>query len=68
MREGPHGFTVGAGGCRMLFILVPGGMEAVLRETSEPAASRTIPPPSDEHPDIDRLKTIVAAHGYEILI
>src|SRR5512132_537272 len=43
----PHRFTVGDRGCRMLFILVPGGIEDVIRATSEPAASRTLPPPSE---------------------
>jgi quercetin dioxygenase-like cupin family protein len=67
-REIPHRFTVGAEGCRMLFILVPGGIEDVIRATSEPARSRTLPPPPEEEPDIEQLKAIVAAHGYELLI
>jgi hypothetical protein len=55
----------------MLFILVPGGLEDVIRKTSEPARSRTLPPPAEEEPDaaeIDRLKAIVAEHGYELLL
>jgi quercetin dioxygenase-like cupin family protein len=67
-RHIPHRFTVGDAGCRMLFILVPGGIEDVIRATSEPAASRTLPPPPEEEPDIDRLKEIVASHGYELLV
>jgi quercetin dioxygenase-like cupin family protein len=67
-RDIPHRFTVGDAGCRMLFILVPGGIEDVIRATSEPAASRTLPPPPEEEPDIDRLKEIVAKHGYELLV
>jgi quercetin dioxygenase-like cupin family protein len=67
-RHIPHRFTVGDAGCRMLFILVPGGIEDVIRATSEPATSRTLPPPPEEEPDIDRLKEIVAAHGYELLV
>lgn len=67
-RHIPHRFTVGDAGCRMLFILVPGGIEDVIRATSEPAASRTLPPPSEEEPDMDGLKKIVAAHGYELLV
>ncbi|MBA2357299.1 MAG: quercetin 2,3-dioxygenase, partial [Actinobacteria bacterium] len=42
-RDIPHRFTVGEEGCRMLFILVPGGIEDVVRATSEPAPSRTLP-------------------------
>jgi quercetin dioxygenase-like cupin family protein len=67
-RHIPHRFTVGDAGCRMLFILVPGGIEDVIRATSEPATSRTLPPPPEEEPDIDGLKQIVAAHGYELLV
>ncbi len=66
-RDIPHRYTVGEAGCRMLFILTPGGFEELLRKTSEPAPSRTLPPPPEEEPDIDRLKAIVAAHGYELL-
>jgi len=67
-RDIPHRYTVGDAGCRLLFIMVPGGLEDVLRATSEPAPSRTIPPPPEEPPDIDRLKEIVASHGYELLV
>ena len=70
-RDIPHRFTVGDSGCRMLFILVPGGLEDVVRKTSEPARSRTLPPPDEDEPDaadIDRLKKIVAEHGYELLM
>ena len=67
----PHRFTVGERGCRMLFIMVPGGMEDVIRATSEPAASRTLPPPPDEEPSaeqMERVKAIIKEHGYELLI
>ena len=70
-RDIPHRFTVGNDGCRMLFILVPGGIEDFLRKTSEPAGSRTLPPLSEKEPDaaeIDRLKKIAAEHGGELLV
>jgi quercetin dioxygenase-like cupin family protein len=67
-RDIPHRFTVGDAGSRMLFILVPGGIEDVIRATSEPATSLTLPPPPEQEPDMDRLKEIVAAHGYELLV
>ena len=70
-RDIPHRFTVGAQGCRMLFILVPGGIEDVIRATSEPAPSRTLPPPPEEEPtpeEIEGLKAIVKDHGYELLV
>jgi len=67
----PHRFTVGDQGCRMLFIMVPGGMEDLIRATSEPAASHTLPPPGEAEPtpeEIEGLKAIVKEHGYELLI
>ena len=70
-RDIPHRFTVGNGGCRMLFIMVPGGREEVLRATSEPAPSFTVPPPPEHAPDaaeIMRVKAVVAEYGYELLI
>jgi len=69
-RDIPHRFTVGERGCRMLFILVPGGIEDVIRATSEPAPSRTVPPPPEVEPtaeEIEGLKAIVKEHGYELL-
>src|SRR5437868_8846660 len=50
-RDIPHRYTVGPDGCRMLFIMTPGGFENLVREMSVPAQSRTLPPPSDEEPD-----------------
>jgi quercetin dioxygenase-like cupin family protein len=66
----PHRFTVGDQGCRMLFVLVPGGIEDVIRATSEPAQSRTLPPPPAEPTaeEVERLKAIVKEHGYELLV
>jgi quercetin dioxygenase-like cupin family protein len=69
-RDIPHRYTVGENGCRMLFIMVPGGMEEMVRATSEPAPSRTLPPPPDEEPtaeEIEGLKAVVNEHGYELL-
>jgi quercetin dioxygenase-like cupin family protein len=67
-RDAPHRYRVGDAGCRMLFIMVPGGMEEMVRATSEPAASRTLPPPPDEEPDIGAIKETVKEHGYELLV
>jgi mannose-6-phosphate isomerase-like protein (cupin superfamily) len=70
-RDIPHRYTVGDSGCRMLFIMVPGGMEEVVRATSEPAPSRTLPPPPEAEPtpeEVERLKAIVKEYGYELLV
>jgi quercetin dioxygenase-like cupin family protein len=70
-RDIPHRFTVGDQGCRMLFILVPGGIEDVIKATSQPAPSRTLPPPPVAEPtpeEIQGLKAIIKEHGYELLV
>ena len=70
-RDIPHRFTAGDQGCRMLFILVPGGIEDVIRATSEPAPRRTLPPPPDAEPtpeELERLRAIIKEHGYELLV
>ena len=63
----PHRFTVGSSGCRMLFILTPGGFEDLVVATSEPAGSRTLPPPSTPMPDFASIAQIVTEHGCELL-
>jgi len=66
-RDIPHRYTVGSAGCRMLFILTPGGFEDLVIEMSRPAARRTVPPPSTEQPDWARMAAIAKAHGNELL-
>lgn len=67
-RDIPHRYTAGPEGCRMLFICTPGGFENLVREMSQPAAARTLPPPSDEAPDFERIAAIAKANGCELLI
>ena len=66
-RDIPHRFTAGSAGCRMLFICTPGGFEELVMAMSEPAARRTLPPPSDEEPDRERIAAIARAYGNEVL-
>jgi quercetin dioxygenase-like cupin family protein len=67
-RDIPHKYTVGDEGCRMLFICTPGGnFENIVREMSVPARSRTLPPPPDEEPDMERIAAIAEANGCELL-
>jgi quercetin dioxygenase-like cupin family protein len=66
-RDVPHRYKVGPDGCRMLFICTPGGFEKLVREMSMPAAARTLPPPSDEAPDFERVAAIAKANGCELL-
>ena len=67
-RDIPHRYTVGDEGCRMLFICTPGGnFENVVLAMSEPAGARTLPPPPEGAPDMDRIAAIAEAHGCELL-
>jgi quercetin dioxygenase-like cupin family protein len=66
-RDIPHRYTVGNAGCRMLFIMTPGGFEEFVIATSEPAANRTLPPPSEQEPDFAWLAAQAWAYGGELL-
>jgi quercetin dioxygenase-like cupin family protein len=66
-RDIPHRYMVGDAGCRMLFIMTPGGFEDLVIAMSEPAGSRNLPPPSDEEPDWEQVAAIAKAHGAELL-
>jgi mannose-6-phosphate isomerase-like protein (cupin superfamily) len=66
-RDIPHKFDTGPEGCRMLFIMTPGGFEDLVREMGEPAGSRTLPPLSDEEPDMARVAQIAEKYGCELL-
>ena len=63
----PHRYTVGPDGCRMLFLMTPGGFEAIPRGMGVPAQSRTLPPASDAEPDWDNVATVAKANGCELL-
>jgi quercetin dioxygenase-like cupin family protein len=66
-RDIPHSYKVGESGCRMLFICTPGGFEDLVRAMSEPAESRTLPPPADEPPNMERIAGIAETYGCELL-
>jgi quercetin dioxygenase-like cupin family protein len=66
-RDIPHRYTVGAGGCRMLFIMTPGGFEGLVRDMSVPAQSRTLPPAVDQEPDWAHVAAVAKAYGCELL-
>lgn len=62
-RDVPHRYSVGDAGSRMLFVLSPGGFEDLVRATSDPAPSRTLPPPDHPMPDEERMIAAQAAAG-----
>jgi quercetin dioxygenase-like cupin family protein len=67
-RDVPHSYAVGDDGCRMLFICTPGGFEGLVRDMSEPAAERVVPPPSDEAPDVELMARVAREHHCELLL
>jgi quercetin dioxygenase-like cupin family protein len=66
-RDVPHSYRVGDAGCRMLFILTPGGFEGAIRAMSTPAESLELPPETEQPPDMDGLGDTIASYGCEIL-
>jgi quercetin dioxygenase-like cupin family protein len=66
-RDVPHRYTVGENGCRMLFICTPAGFENLVRDMSVPAEARTLPPPSDEDPDMEMVAAVAQKYGCELL-
>ena len=64
-REIPHRFDVGPDGARMLWVLTPGGFEALVEEASVPAAAPTLPPADVVPPD--NIAEIARRHGNELL-
>jgi quercetin dioxygenase-like cupin family protein len=68
-RNIPHRYSVGDGGCRMLFIFTPCGFEGLIREMSEPAAARVLPPPPNEDDfDLERVRKVAQAYGGDLLL
>lgn len=63
----PHSYTTGPDGCRLLFILTPGGMEDMVAGMSRPAERLELPPPPDEEPDWEQIAKLASSHGNEIL-
>jgi len=66
-RDVPHSYEVGPDGCRMVFVLTPGGFEDAIRLMSTPASEHALPPESEEPPDLSELGDQIAAFGCEIL-
>ena len=67
-RDIPHRYTVGPSGCRMLFICTPAGFEGLVRDMSVPAERRTLPPVSDEEPDMEMVAAVAQKYGAELLV
>ena len=68
-KDVPHAFSVDSGPARLLFILSPAGMEALIREMGEPARSLSVPPPEGppDEAEMGRLMAIAERYGGEML-
>lgn len=63
----PHTFVVVSQEARFLVLTQPAGFEGFVRAFSEPTPGPTLPPPPSRPPDVDRLTTLAAEHGIEVL-
>lgn len=63
-REIPHGFRADTPG-KMLIVTNRGGFDRFVVEAGEPARALSIPPPSE--PDFQKLTTLAAKYGIDIL-
>ena len=67
-RDVPQTFMVtSAGNARFLLVVEPAGFEDFVRRIGRRAATLTLPPPSDEPPDVAGLAAVAAQYGVEIL-
>lgn len=64
----PHRYTTGPEGCRMLFVMTPGGFENLIRDMSVPAERRALPPQTGQEPDWEHIAAVARAHACELLI
>lgn len=63
----PHRYEVGPAGCRMLFVLTPGGFEGLIRLMSTPAEELTLPGDGVTPPDLEELGEAIGHFGCSIL-
>ena len=66
-REVQHTFQVSSPEARFLVVAEPAGFEGFIREMSEPARERTLPPATVQPPPPDQLAAAAARYGIEIL-
>jgi quercetin dioxygenase-like cupin family protein len=66
-RDVPHRLTVESDEVRMLTLCTPGGVERLFVELGEPAPQRALPPDDGVEPDVERIVTLAAHYGAEVL-
>jgi quercetin dioxygenase-like cupin family protein len=63
----PHTFLVSSPEARFLLVTEPAGLESFVRELSEPAHARTLPPNVTQPPSPELMMATAAKYGLEIL-
>lgn len=64
----PHRYTTGPDGLKVVFVMTPGGFERLVRDMSDPASSRTVPPAGHPMPEVEAMDAIARRHGCELLL
>ncbi len=63
----PHTFAVTSDESRFLVIAEPAGFENFVRSLAQPAQTLTLPPPTSQPPDPEKLTAVAADYGIQIL-
>jgi quercetin dioxygenase-like cupin family protein len=66
-RDVPHTFLVSSPEARFLLVVEPAGFEGFVREMSEPAHERTLPPATVQPPSPEQMTTTAAKYGLDIV-
>lgn len=60
-----HSFELKTPTAKALFLIAPAGLEEAFKQLSEPARDLTLPPPSEDPPDVERMVAVFEARGVE---
>ena len=63
----PHTFVVSSERARFLLVVDPAGFEGFTRALAEPAERLEIPPAADGAPDLERVISVAATFGIDII-
>ena len=66
-RDIPHTFAVTSPQARFILVSEPAGFEKFMRQLSEPATVRTIPPSTVQLPSLERIMAAAAEFGLDII-
>lgn len=66
-RGTPHAYHVDSETARLLVLDTPAGHERFFRALAEPAAERTLPPPVEGPPEMERMALAAREAGFQIL-